>query len=377
MGERRELFRRHDEELDYEEQLAIKKQLQEGALYKYVGIPFIEEDIVPSPDILHYRNKVNLPVFEYKGKLQNAIYRQGSNHPVLIEDCPIHEQRAEEIRKALLEVLNGHRSKAYDRKEKKGIRQIVVRGFGEEYQAVIITGKDDLSEIIGDLQKIEGLVSVFQGINTRKDPVRMMPEKLKKLYGKDKIAMDAGGFELRLSPQAFFQLNHDQAERIYSDAAALLPKNCERIIEAYCGIGTISLCLADKAKEIIGIELEKKAVEDAKENARINHFEHIDFVAEDAAKGIRNILKKKKVDALVVDPPRTGLDDELLKTLLLSKIGTIVYISCNPATLGKDLNVLKERYDIKLIRGYDMFPNTPLVETLVLLNRKAQGKKDL
>ena len=364
-------------ELDYEEQLAIKKQLQEGALYKYVGIPFIEEDIVPSPDILHYRNKVNLPVFEYKGKLQNAIYRQGSNHPVLIEDCPIHEQRAEEIRKALLEVLNGHRSKAYDRKEKKGIRQIVVRGFGEEYQAVIITGKDDLSEIIGDLKKIEGLVSVFQGINTRKDPVRMMPEKLKKLYGKDKIAMDAGGFELRLSPQAFFQLNHDQAERIYSDAAALLPKNCERIIEAYCGIGTISLCLADKAKEIIGIELEKKAVEDAKENARINHFEHIDFVAEDAAKGIRNILKKKKVDALVVDPPRTGLDDELLKTLLLSKIGTIVYISCNPATLGKDLNVLKERYDIKLIRGYDMFPNTPLVETLVLLNRKAQGKKDL
>ncbi|MBQ2582301.1 MAG: 23S rRNA (uracil(1939)-C(5))-methyltransferase RlmD, partial [Erysipelotrichaceae bacterium] len=122
---------------------------------------------------------------------------------------------------------------------------------------------------------------------------------------------------------------------------------------------------------------EKKAVEDAKENARINHFDHLSFQAEDAAKGIRNILKKKKVDALVVDPPRTGLDDELLKTLLLSKIGTIVYISCNPATLGKDLNVLKERYDIKLIRGYDMFPNTPLVETLVLLNRKTQGKKDL
>ncbi|MBQ2583456.1 MAG: class I SAM-dependent RNA methyltransferase, partial [Erysipelotrichaceae bacterium] len=232
-------------ELDYEEQLAIKKQLLEGALYKYAGIPFIEEDIVSSPKILHYRNKANLPVFEYKGKLQNAIYRQGSNHPVLIEDCPIHEQRAEEIRKALLEVLNGHRSKAYDRKEKKGIRQIVVRGFGEEYQAVIITGKDDLSEIIGDLKKIEGLVSVFQGINTRKDPVRMMPEKLKKLYGKDKITMNAGDFELRLSPQAFFQLNHDQAERIYSDAAALLPKNCERIIEAYCGIGTISLYLAD------------------------------------------------------------------------------------------------------------------------------------
>lgn len=356
-------------ETDYEEQLRIKKQLLEGTLFKYARIPSVEEDIVPSPNVFHYRNKANLPVFERDGRLVNAIYRQGSNHPVLIEDCLIHEPRVEEIRKALLEVLNSHRMKAYDRKEKKGIRQIIVRGFEKEYQAVIVTGKDELFEIIEDLKKIDGLVSVFQGINTRKDPIRMMPEKLKKLYGKKKITMHAGGFELHLSPQAFFQLNHDQAERIYRDVSDLIPKKCERIVEAYCGIGTISLYLAEKAKEIIGIELEERAVLDARENARINRFDHMEFLADDASHALRAILKEKDVDALVVDPPRTGLDEELLKTLLKSKIETIIYVSCNPATLGKDLAVLTDRYDIETIRGYDMFPNTPLVETAVLLKR--------
>lgn len=361
-------------EVDYEEQLRIKKQLLEGALYKYTGIEEVEEDIVPSPSVLHYRNKINLPVFERDGELVNAVYAQGSNHPVVIDSCPVHEEKAEEIRIQILNVLNQHGCKAYDRKEKKGIRQIVVRGIDEEYQAVLVTGRDDLSSALEDLKKIDLLIEIEQGINTAKDPVRMMPEKLKRLYGREKITMKVGGFKLKLSPQAFFQLNHDQAERIYRDVRDLIPDYCERIIEAYCGIGAISLYLADRAEEIIGIELEEKAVRDAEENARINHLDHLHFIADDASHAIRNLLKKKHVDALVVDPPRTGLDEELLKTLNLSKIETLVYVSCNPATLGKDLNVLKERYDISLIRGYDMFPNTPLVETLVLLKRRDHRK---
>lgn len=356
--------------VDYEEQLNIKKELLEGALYKYAGYSRKIEGTISSPEVLHYRNKCNLPVFEHDGRLVNALYRPGTNHPVLIDDCLIHDEGVEKIRKQILRVMNDHHLQAYRHKEKSGIRQLIVRGINEEYQAVIITGKDNIpEEVIDDLKKIEGLCSIFQGINTKKNPVNMMPEKLKKLYGKDRIAMKIGGYELFLSPQAFFQLNHLQAERIYQDVSNLVPENCGKAVEAYCGIGAISLFLGNKAKEVWGIELEEKAVNDAKENAKHNGFGNLHFICDDAPEALRKITKKEKIDVLVVDPPRTGLDERLLETLLKTRIGTVIYISCNPATLGKDLAVLMKKYSVELVRAYDMFPQTAHVESVALLKR--------
>lgn len=352
-------------------QLAIKMQLLENALYKYAEYEGKIEGIVKSDDVYGYRNKCNLPIISYNGKLVNALYKQGSNHPCLITTCFIHEESVEEIRRKILDVLNRYKLQAYDRREKKGMRQLIVRAFDKGAQAVLVTGNDTLKEnVIADLKKIKGLKSLFQGINTVRDPIRMMPEKLRPLFGKEKIEVKSLNYELELSPQAFFQLNHKQAEQIYKDAAALIKEKQKLIIEGYCGIGTISLAMHDKAEKIIGIEIIEKAIKDAKDNAKKNKVENVEFRCGDAAKEIRKIVEKEKADVIVVDPPRTGLDDELLKTLLKSKAKQIIYISCNPSTLGKDLYILKKEYEIHLVRGYDMFPNTPLVETLVELVRR-------
>ncbi|MBQ2505126.1 MAG: 23S rRNA (uracil(1939)-C(5))-methyltransferase RlmD, partial [Erysipelotrichaceae bacterium] len=357
--------------LKYDGQLAIKMQLLENALYKYAEYEGKIEGIVKSDDVYGYRNKCNLPIIDYNGKLVNALYKQGSNHPCLITTCFIHEESVEEIRRKILDVLNRYKLQAYDRREKKGMRQLIVRAFDKGAQAVLVTGNDTLKEnVIADLKKIKGLKSLFQGINTVRDPIRMMPEKLRPLFGKEKIEVKSLNYELELSPQAFFQLNHKQAEQIYKDAAALIKEKQKLIIEGYCGIGTISLAMHDKAEKIIGIEIIEKAIKDAKDNAKINKVENVEFRCGDAAKEIRKIVEKEKADVIVVDPPRTGLDDELLKTLLKSKAKQIIYISCNPSTLGKDLYILKKEYEIHLVRGYDMFPNTPLVETLVELVRR-------
>ena len=357
--------------LKYDGQLAIKMQLLENALYKYAEYEGKIEGIVKSDDVYGYRNKCNLPIIDYNGKLVNALYKQGSNHPCLITTCFIHEESVEEIRRKILDVLNRYKLQAYDRREKKGMRQLIVRAFDKGAQAVLVTGNDTLKEnVIADLKKIKGLKSLFQGINTVRDPIRMMPEKLRPLFGKEEIEVKSLNYELELSPQAFFQLNHKQAEQIYKDAAALIKEKQKLIIEGYCGIGTISLAMHDKAEKIIGIEIIEKAIKDAKDNAKINKVENVEFRCGDAAKEIRKIVEKEKADVIVVDPPRTGLDDELLKTLLKSKAKQIIYISCNPSTLGKDLYILKKEYEIHLVRGYDMFPNTPLVETLVELVRR-------
>ena len=357
--------------LKYDGQLAIKMQLLENALYKYAEYEGKIEGIVRSDDVYGYRNKCNLPIIDYNGKLVNALYKQGSNHPCLITTCFIHEESVEEIRRKILDVLNRYKLQAYDRREKKGMRQLIVRAFDKGAQAVLVTGNDTLKEnVIADLKKIKGLKSLFQGINTVRDPIRMMPEKLRPLFGKEKIEVKSLNYELELSPQAFFQLNHKQAEQIYKDAAALIKEKQKLIIEGYCGIGTISLAMHDKAEKIVGIEIIEKAIKDAKDNAKKNKVENVEFRCGDAAKEIRKIVEKEKADVIVVDPPRTGLDDELLKTLLKSKAKQIIYISCNPSTLGKDLYILKKDYEIHLVRGYDMFPNTPLVETLVELVRR-------
>lgn len=361
--------------VNYDEQLRIKKELLEGALDKYFT-HFDIADVIPSEKIFHYRNKCNLPFFEHDGKLINALYRQGSNHPILMDECIIHEERLEEIRKQILKVLNKHKLKAYDHKEKKGLRQLVIRGFKDEYQVVLISGNDRFDQkLIDDLSTIKGVTSLYQGINTVKNPVHLLNGKLKRLSGPKKIIFRSGDYKLSLSPEAFFQLNEYQAERIYNDVNELIDHKVDTIVEAYSGIGAISLYLHDKGNEIIGIELEEKAVKDANENAKLNDIHNVSFLAEDASKALRRIVKSKKIDVLVVDPPRSGLDDEILTTIMKTKINKIIYVSCNPATLARNLDVLSDKYKVEEIKAYDMFPNTPHVETVVLMGKTVTRSK--
>ena len=178
------------------------------------------------------------------------------------------------------------------------------------------------------------------------------------------------GLDLEISPRSFFQLNTKQAIQLYRTIASMISGNYEFIVEAYSGIGAISLYLKDKAKEIIGIESIKDAVVNANRNAKKNGCAHVSFVCDDAANKLVYLSKKRTIDVLVVDPPRSGLDDAMLECILRSKIKEIVYVSCNAATLGKNLAVLQSCYHVEKVVPIDMFPHTPHVETVVLLSHK-------
>lgn len=182
------------------------------------------------------------------------------------------------------------------------------------------------------------------------------------------------GLDLEISPRSFFQLNTKQAIQLYRTIASMISGNHEFIVEAYSGIGAISLYLKDKAKEIIGIESIKDAVVNANRNAKKNGCAHVSFVCDDAANKLVYLSKKRTIDVLVVDPPRSGLDDAMLECILRSKIKEIVYVSCNAATLGKNLAVLQSCYHVEKVVPIDMFPHTPHVETVTLLRRKERRK---
>lgn len=357
--------------LKYSEQLFYKKQLVEEALLKYAGYKGQVDKTVGCKNFFNYRNKCNLPIVDNNGKLANAMYKTGSNKPIIIEDCLLHDKKIETIRKKVLEVLNAHHYPVYDKKVKEGVRHLVIRGFDNEYQLVLVTGKETIStEIITELENIKGLVSIYQGINTQKNPVKMMPDTLKLLSGEKKINMQLNDYHFKLSPQAFFQLNSETAGNIYEAVNELITEKTGTIVEAFCGIGAISLYLHDRADKVIGIDLDESAIKNARENCWLNEINNVEFIAEDANKALRNIVKSDDIDVLVVDPPRTGLSDDFLKTVMSVNIDKIVYVSCNPATLAKNMAVLQKKYEIRLVKPYDMFPNTPLVEVCALLVHK-------
>ena len=356
--------------LDYETQLRYKEEILSETMQKYCGFNGEAQHIVASEQF-HYRNKVNMPVLaDGKGRLYNAMYRPNSNSPVQIDQCVLHGEKLEQIRIEVLKVLNRFKQKAYSNKEKTGIRQLVIRGFSE-FQVVLITGRNTITYQLAEaLLAVDGVVSLYQGVNTRKNPVSMMPDKINFIAGKQDIDLHICGYDVRLHPQAFFQLNRSQGARIYEKVRELVAENVMLAVEAYCGVGVMSLMIHDKCDEVIGIELDRRAVDSAKKNAEINGITNVSFKCGDAGSELVRISRKKKPDLLIADPPRTGLSDEFIECVLKSDIKQIIYVSCNPATLARNIRDLESKYYRETVIPYDMFPNTPHIETVVSLKRK-------
>ncbi len=379
---RRKSFCRHSRicggcpliELDYQAQLENKRELLKEAFYKYAHLDIDPALTTASPSQHAYRNKCSLPVVQSEGRLVNAMYRSGSNHPVIIDGCPLHDARLEEIRKHILTVLNHHRCKAYDHKLKKGIRQLMIRGFDEQYQAVIVTGEDNLnSEMIAEIRKDSRIVSLYQCVNTSRSQIDLLSGKMKLLAGPDSIELNLNDHRFYLTPQSFFQLNREQAANIYQKVRELMGDNCGTVVEAFCGIGVMSLMLADRCEKIIGIDIEKSAIADARNNAEENRISNARFICADANEEIGKIARREPIDVMVVDPPRTGLGEDFLKTIMKSQPRKIIYVSCNPATLARNVEKLSGKYRVEFIQPYDMFPQTPHVETVCCLYHQ---KKD-
>lgn len=356
--------------IEYEKQLTFKLDLLTEALWKYAKVKrHWVRKINPSENEFAYRNQCKLPIQERQGKLVCGLFSPNSNQFQVVHHFLTHDPEVERIRKELLAILNQHHFPAYSHKTKQGLRYIVIRCIHGISQATLITGKDTLNKcLIDDFKKIPHLHSLHQSWNTSKQSLQFFGERTKLLFGKKHLLIPFSSIYLHVSPEAFFQLNTKQAEALYHYAVSKVDP-CHTLVEAYCGIGVMSLLASSKAEQVYGIELNPHAIQDAKRNAELNHLDNCHFECADAADGLYKIAKKQKIDTLLIDPPRSGLDEAMLEAILKSQPDRIIYISCNPATLAKNIAVLKWKYQILTIQAFDLFPQTPHVECLCLLSK--------
>ncbi|MBQ6451132.1 MAG: 23S rRNA (uracil(1939)-C(5))-methyltransferase RlmD [Solobacterium sp.] len=356
--------------LDTEAQHEYKTELLAEALWKYARIRRTNIRKMHGADTFSgYRTACKLPTGEKDGRLVTGMYARNSNRFIPIDDCPAHTPALENTRKAVLAVLNRHGMTVYDPRTRTGLRYLVLRTIGEESQLTLVTGKQKLSkEMIDDLSAIPTMKGIFQSINTKRKTRDAFGSDPLLLYGEPHIRIAISGIQLQLSPRSFFQLNAEEAEKLYAMAVSKIDP-CERLVEAYCGVGAMSLLASDKAAGIIGIENVPEAVDNAVQNASINGITNTAFICADAAGELLKQTRKQPIDTILADPPRAGLSDEMLEAILQAKPKRIVYVSCNPATLAKNLNVLKHAYHIVTIIPWDMFPGTAQVESVTVMVR--------
>lgn len=355
--------------LKYERQLNYKKQTLKQALKKYADID-MPVSIIKNDNIYHYRNKFKLPFGMERGKIVTGMYESERGRFVPIEDCIIHEEVLEKVRKQILEIMNKYKLKAYNERTREGYRSLIMRTFNNKIALVFVVGDNtDLEPMLSDLTRIEEVSSIYYSVNTNKKYINALENDLVHVFGKNCLNARINGLKLVFTPKSFFQLNTRQAEVLYDEAVSLIDENDEEVLEAYCGVGVMSLMAARKAKHVTGVEIVPDAIDNAKKNARYNKIDNVDFVVGDSGSVMEEISKEKQLDCLIVDPPRTGLDEKMINSILNSNAKKLIYVSCNPSTLAKNLNVLKEYYNIESIRAIDVFSNTEHVESIVYLVR--------
>ncbi|NLN47824.1 MAG: 23S rRNA (uracil(1939)-C(5))-methyltransferase RlmD [Clostridiales bacterium] len=365
--------------ISYEGQLDFKTKIVKDALERIGGFTDVKINEAMGMNMpWNYRNKAQYPVGMKNGVLSIGFYTERSHEIVNVENCLIQGKENDRIIKIIREFIKNHNISIYDEATGEGlIRHIMIRtGFktGEIMICVVINGDDMpyIKELAETLRtKVEGLRSFILNTNKKKTNVVLGMEN-KIIYGDGFICDHIGKFKFKISPQSFFQINPVMTELLYEKALEYAGLGGgETVIDAYCGIGTISLFLSQKAKKVYGIEIVKQAVLDAKENAGLNNVGNVEFLHGESETVIPKLYEEGiKADVIVVDPPRKGCDEKLLETIAEMSPERVVYISCNPATLARDLKYLSEwGYEVKEVQPVDMFPWTVHVETVCLLTR--------
>ena len=369
----------------YEKQLEFKQNKVRNNIVRIGGfdgemIDSIMEPIAGMKEPFHYRNKAQFPFGTDKdGNVITGFYA-GRTHSIIANtDCALGVAENEPILNMVLAHMKKHKITAYDETTGKGlVRHVLIRkGFatGELMVCLIINGKGipQEEELVNTLTTIPGMKSISVSVNKEKTNV-IMGRKLRYLWGSENITDKIHELSFSISPLSFYQVNPVQTEQLYGQAleyAGLTGK--ETVWDLYCGIGTISLFLAQKAGKVYGVEIIPEAIEDAKHNAALNHLDNAEFFVGKAEEVLPEKYEKEGIfaDVIVVDPPRKGCDEACLDTMLKMKPERIVYVSCDSATLARDLKVLcAGGYELKKVRAVDMFPQSVHVETIVGLQRK-------
>ena len=367
--------------VSYEEQKVFKEKKLRGHLERIGGFTeFPMEPLIGMDDPYHYRNKAQFPVGRNKeGRIVTGFYA-GRTHAIIENrDCALGIPQNKDVLDRVIAHMEKYNIAPYDEATGKGlVRHIFVRyGFftGELMVCLIINGQDlpHQRELVEKLCEIPGMTSISLNMNKKRSNV-ILGDKVKTIWGEDYITDKIGDISYEISPLSFFQVNPKQTWKLYSKALEYADLHGEETVwDLYCGIGTISLFLAQKAKFVCGVEIVPAAIEDAKRNAQINHIENVEFFVGKAEEVLPREYEKNGVyaDVIVVDPPRKGCDEMLLKTILKMQPKRVVYVSCDSATLARDLRFLCDNgYELKKVCGVDQFPQTVHVETVVLLSHK-------
>ena len=366
--------------LSYEEQLHAKRAQVVDALTHIGKLPqILVNETLRADDTWNYRNKMQFPIGLHKGRLVVGCFAQGSHRIINTENCHIQRSANNELANTVREVAEKLHIPVYNEDTHKGIlRHIVGRvGRSGELMAVIVTATKQLpraKDFVRLLrERLPHLVSVHQNIQTYRNNV-IMGRDTELLWGRPTILDTLGRLNFHISPRSFFQVNTRQAERLYEQALTYADLHgTETVIDAYCGTGTITLFLAQKARKVYGIEIVQPAILDARKNARDNHVKNAEFIVGDATAVMPALYKQGiRPDVVVVDPPRAGCTEIVLRTFANMKPQRIVYVSCNPATLARDLAILKDLgYITQEVQPVDLFPQTSHVENVALLMRKS------
>ena len=364
------------QQLDYQAQLKYKTKRVKEALYRIAGIKCDVLPCIGMDNPYNYRNKIQVPFKKDKnGKVKFGFYKENTHVIMPVKECAIEDKKAAPILwdiKLLLEEMN---IPIYNEDSGKGILRYVLIRTSYHYDQLMVVLVTTQMNFPGQRNFIDVLISkhpeittVVENVNSRKTNV-ILGNQEKTLYGPGFIKDDILGLTFEISASSFFQINPVQVEKLYASALNLIDFNKKEVVlDAYSGVGTIGLIVAKNAKKVISVEINKSAHKNAIENAKRNGVGNIEFYCDDAGQFISKY--DGDIDVLIMDPPRSGSDETFLSTIMNKKINKIVYISCNPETLARDIKYLSNMYEVNYVQPVDMFPMSAHVETIVGLSLK-------
>ncbi|MBN2222684.1 MAG: 23S rRNA (uracil(1939)-C(5))-methyltransferase RlmD, partial [Vallitaleaceae bacterium] len=358
--------------MNYEAQLHYKENIIRNSLERIGGFPKedidrVMEAIIGAAEPYYYRNKVQYPVREEDGKLQIGFYAKHSHRIVESDTCYIQDPRNMEIVKSIRNFMIEFGIKGYNEEAHSGLlRHIVIRKstFTDRFHVILVINGDKFPKVdkLKEILEKSGYVqNLSVNINKKRTNV-IFDEELDHIAGEEKLVDNIKDLQFLISPQSFFQVNHEQTEKLYEKALEFAGLSGEEtVFDLYCGIGTISLFLARMAKEVHGVEIVEEAILDANQNAEKNGISNAHFYVGKAEEVVPTLYHEKEIraDVVVVDPPRKGCEESLLSTIVEMEAKKIVYVSCDPSTLARDLKYLASKgYELQRVVGVDMFPMT-------------------
>ena len=357
--------------INYEYTLKMKRDIIQNLVNKTLDNKIQVEETIGMDNPKYYRNKAIFPVKKIDGKKAVGIFASRSHDVIEFEECKIQNLEAQQIAKYIIKNWAGT---IYDEQTHTGtLRNIMIRvgSISKEVMVVLVTNgmiEYDTKELIKEFPNIKTII-----INDNHEITNVVLSNINKIiYGDGVIYDNLNEFRFQISPNSFFQVNSAQTIKMYDEAIKLAElKSTDEICDLYCGIGTISIFASKYLKKVYGIEIVHSSIENAKTNLKINNINNVEFIEGDVEIAFDDFIKRGiKIDAVIVDPPRKGLDNKTIENLINTKPKKIVYVSCNPATLVRDLHMLENTYNIKQIKPIDNFPYTNHVESVTVLFAK-------